>query len=170
MDLTKMLVMSENATVGDALDRMLDENIYGVAVPKRGHYGLIAYADLDAAMVLDQLPRKRTLAKYETFRFAPVIGGREAERLLLPTSLDLASIATDGPKIEQFLRYRGYAYAGFEQAGDYAPIFSISERSLEIFSAMPKDCFCSDRFERHYYDRDGHPETCDVDATIINCR
>jgi hypothetical protein len=165
MDIRKLPVGAPTMTVGQALTRMQHENVSGIAVKQQNNLLLINYGDLIAS----RYPTRQLLARVESFRSVPNITELDARRFHLPIVQTLPMPQQEFDRVDDFLRERGYFYAVFGRVGTHVNLLSISERGLEVYSATPKDCYCSDKHYKHGYDRGNHPKLCDVDQTKVIC-
>ena len=165
MDIRELPVALATMTVGQALDRMQRESISGIALKGPNELHVISYGDLIAS----QCSPREELTSFGIFRSVPNITPIDAQRYDLPTAPTMLMPRLELAKVDRFLRQRGYFYAAFGQVGTHVNLLSISEEGLVVYSATPKDCYCTDAHFKHGYDRGNHPALCRVDQTQIVC-
>ena len=165
MDIRRFPVLAASSTVGQALERMQEESISGIVVPRDHHVGLISFGEL----VARQVPRRTHLSTVAMMRVAPNITLKDARRLNMPAAPTSSLPLVQRARIESFLRSGGYFYAAFGPMRTHANIVSLSEVGMEIYVATPTDCYCTDPYTTHGYDR-VHPRLCTRDDSVIVCR
>jgi hypothetical protein len=166
MDIRTFPVAAGTMTVGQALTQMREENVSGIVLPRDQYVGLIGYGDLVACRASERM----RLSTFDVFRFAPTITRADARRYKLPAVPTMQLPSLELGKIDRFLRSGGYSYAAFGRIGAHASILSLSEDGMVVYVATPKDCYCTDLYTRHGYDRASHPPICDKDKSKVVCR